>query len=330
MLLTINDLEQNSLLESVLENSVFLNDNIHCFSAKSIPVIELDENVYIIDSMYVDRLASDECITLSEALENISLINTIPSEDLYIAFQEHEMIINPQLATLVENYVIIPISESSPIYTFCETCIEAFVESGDEMWLELLLEEDALDYIHNIMNDKTMTQAEKMNAVASIRRKNKWELEAHRRLQQAYPNENRFNANNGFENKRFNTKDTLLRKGKRIAGEIGDTIKNNKGKIALGAVATGAAAFGAKTYIDNKREEERQMEELRRIEAEMARQPKSVIGKKIASLRRIYSNYLERARAAKDAGQAGIFKKIASAILGVIDKLMARLQKFAG
>lgn len=56
--------------------------------------------------------------------------------------------------------------------------------------------------------------------------------------------------------------------------------------------------------------------------------PKSIIGRKVAALRKVYQKYLEQAR--KYPEKAGIFKKIASKILGAIDQLLGFLQRKAG
>ena len=338
MLYSVQDTQQQSLLESVLENSTFLHESIKTFSKDSIPVVSIDESTYIVDSVYVDRLADEEEITLNEALENICLTNTIPNEYLYVAFQEHEIILNPSIVNEVSNYVIIPISENSLAYTFCESCIDAFIESGDEVWLECLLNEDYLDDIHDIMNDKGIPQDEKYKAVARIRTKaNPQEVEASRREHQANPSGRFGTHSGGYTNTRYGTVDTLLRKGKRIAGNIGDRVKqmgsdavnyakNNKGKVALATAGVVGAGIAAKKFYDHKQDQKAQMEYYRRIEQEAANKPKGWIAKKIASLRSIYQNYLQRAREAKESGQASIFQKIASVILGVIDKLMAKLQ----
>ena len=58
--------------------------------------------------------------------------------------------------------------------------------------------------------------------------------------------------------------------------------------------------------------------------------PKSVIGKRIAALRNIYSKFMRDAQKAPNEGVKNKLKKVAAKILGVIDKLMAFLQKKAG
>ena len=72
------------------------------------------------------------------------------------------------------------------------------------------------------------------------------------------------------------------------------------------------------------------MNKLAEIQRQMANAPKSWIAKKIASLRKLYQNYLYKANVAKATGQAGVFTKIAHKILSVIDALMRKMQNIAG
>ena len=57
--------------------------------------------------------------------------------------------------------------------------------------------------------------------------------------------------------------------------------------------------------------------------------PKSVIAKRIAALRNVYSKFMRDAQGAPNEGIKNRLKNIAAKILGVIDKLMAFLQKKA-
>lgn len=57
--------------------------------------------------------------------------------------------------------------------------------------------------------------------------------------------------------------------------------------------------------------------------------PRSVIAKKIASLRRVYSRWMEKAQSSREPGIAAKLKKGAAQILQVIDKLLEVLQKRA-
>jgi len=69
-----------------------------------------------------------------------------------------------------------------------------------------------------------------------------------------------------------------------------------------------------------------QIYQLEHIKQESINKPKSWFSRKIADLRSLYFNYQQKANEEKATGQAGIFTKIASAILNCIDWLMEKLQ----
>lgn len=62
--------------------------------------------------------------------------------------------------------------------------------------------------------------------------------------------------------------------------------------------------------------------------AQKQKSPKSFIGKKIASFRKIYRNLINQAN--KNPKKAGMLKRVAAKILKVIDQLMVKLQNMAG
>ena len=57
--------------------------------------------------------------------------------------------------------------------------------------------------------------------------------------------------------------------------------------------------------------------------------PRNVIAKKIASLRKIYAKWMEKAKIEKDAKIASVFKKAGHALMTVIDKLLQAMQRGA-
>ena len=65
---------------------------------------------------------------------------------------------------------------------------------------------------------------------------------------------------------------------------------------------------------------------LDRLKKEADNAPRTWLAHKVASLRGLYYKWLERARTERDLRKAGIFKTIASKVMGVIDYLMSKLQ----
>lgn len=107
--------------------------------------------------------------------------------------------------------------------------------------------------------------------------------------------------------------------GGKVSG-IKDAITGHKKAAgATAAVAIAGTAIGAGIY-----------QRLKRLRAQAENEPKTWLAKKIASLRSIYQNYLQKARIAKSQGQASVFQKVASAILGCIDFLMKKMQNAVG
>lgn len=66
---------------------------------------------------------------------------------------------------------------------------------------------------------------------------------------------------------------------------------------------------------------------LDRLKKEADNAPRTWLAHKVASLRGLYYKWLEKARTERDLRKAGIFKTIASKVLGVLDYLMSKLQK---
>lgn len=68
-------------------------------------------------------------------------------------------------------------------------------------------------------------------------------------------------------------------------------------------------------------------EDLAELIKESKGKNKSWISKKVASLRSIYNKWLNKANKESDAGKASIIKKACAAILNVIDKLLAMIER---
>ena len=112
--------------------------------------------------------------------------------------------------------------------------------------------------------------------------------------------------------------DTARQAGQTKWQAIKTTARLNKGQAALAATgavaAAGAAGYGIAKFA--------------KWVKEANNRPKSWIGQKIAALRGIYQKWMQQAQ--KNPQKAGMIKSVAAKLLSIIDALMAKLQTAAG
>ena len=216
-------------------------------------------------------------------------------------------------------------------YIFCESCIKSYEYTGDEEYLDALCEgmffgprfelnrnkyaKHGILVSSNPHDSHTEIDGGQYQDATPEQTKKMQELKTERKLLQA--------RNAGWENM------TAGRKLRYNAAEVSKGLNKPKVKIAAGAAIAGLAGYALKKKSDaDFKDKQLQFRDaqIAHIKAQAANQSKSWISKKIAALRSIYQNYLQKARIAKANGQASIFQKVASKILGVIDYLTAKLQ----
>ena len=111
-----------------------------------------------------------------------------------------------------------------------------------------------------------------------------------------------------------------------IPGRIKNVIKRNPYKTSVALMyATNGAAFP----IAGPLQLYGTVNSIQKLYRKFKNRPKSVIAKKIASLRKLYETWLHRAKIERDDKTAGVMKTIATNIMMLIDKLLAFLQRKA-
>lgn len=172
------------------------------------------------------------------------------------------------------------ISNDDPIYQFCEECVDSYAYSGDEIFLEAIINEDLLHKAKRIIKQNRGKVAFGLGTLGQLA-----------------------NANYTF-NKTMEADDEIDALGSFAAG--------GARSLGLTGVQLYGMGSGANYYIKKYKN-----------------RPKSVIAKKIAALRRIYSKWLQRANNAVEDREAGICKRIAAKIMNIIDGLLNLLQRKA-
>lgn len=354
---------------SILDEATYLTEEEAALNPITVPVVSIDKGSNLVEYDYLKQMMQEAGIDLRQARQAIAEVNGIELPSLVTVVPDYELLINPSIREDVGSYVLTPLSPDSDVYEFCEALVGLYEDTNDESYLQALLEEVPASLIRALAADPTLKPAERHEAIESLKRKDRLEQEKKAQAQQQQSNPGPTSIGSGMK-KAFQitqAKFDNLSKGSSgsssgngasaggggnggqsspgigtrimgginaaknaVAGKVGGAFNKAKGvwnnqsdsrkkgiKIALATTAGATVGAGI-------------LAKLKRIRQEAASQPKSWIGKKVSALRSIYANYLQRARMARDRGQASMLQSIASRILGVIDALMSRLQRAAG
>ena len=151
MLFKQSDLSYNSIQEAsnILNESVYLDESEAVVSAKAIPVVENSRiGAYIVRFNDISTFAEDHGVSYDNAISSIAESNGINMDDLAVAVKETTIMANPGIVNELANVVVTPLPETDSMYRFTEACVDAFIESGDTSYMDLLVESST------IINDK--------------------------------------------------------------------------------------------------------------------------------------------------------------------------------
>ena len=151
MLFKQSDLASNSIQEAnnILNESVYLDESESITSAKAIPVVEnTNIGAYVVRFNDVSCFAEDHGVSYEDAMNVIAESNDIDTNNLAVAVKETTIMANPGIVNELNNVVVTPLPQTDAMYQFTEACVDAFIESGDTSYMDLLVEGDT------IINDK--------------------------------------------------------------------------------------------------------------------------------------------------------------------------------
>ena len=279
---------------SILDEGVYLTENESCTQPHTLPIKENSRlGINIINYSDIEKLSENYFINDISSLNLIIESNEI-SGPLVIAINEEDMILNPHLSNVfgMDNIVINPISTSDPIYTYCEAwCkeLENDISLNERSYAQI-----AVDFAKQI---PTIS-------------KQSWNLGktpwgAYKKTGEEFDkNIGDFEASPYVTEEDKNDLKSLKKWTQRTHAALHP--------VTLGTAATVGIGGGILAYKKIK---------------EYRNKPKSVIAKKIASLRSIYQKYMKSAQ--ENPKKASIFKKICAKILQAIDTLLGYLQRKA-
>ena len=338
-----------------LNEAVYLTQEEASLNLSEVPVVVKENGTNLVDYGYINTISEQNGIGLLECIELIKESNGI--DNLTILVDEGDAI-SMQEAFDPDHMVVRPLSEDSDEVFWCDFVSEAYLndEINEDVFVEAVLDEEEsiakmvsrhvnrnqrkfdknmgaaqADFFNNMPTPDRFDNKDSMQIKYDIHQK-QFEKQIHGIRDKSSKELNRIKAASERLKNYRQKKEEQDRKqqevirnleqkqdelNKKYEEELNSESNhqnggNNSSSLKYGAAAAGAGLAGYLAYKQYKNK------------------PKSVIGKRIAALRKVYSKFMKRAQSAKDSGIANKLKKVAAKILSVIDKLLEFLQKKAG
>lgn len=155
MLITESQLNRSTTgFENILDEAVYLNEAESALSPIAVPVVENSRiGAAVVNFADVERLAEENCMDYFEAVDAIAEANEIDVDSIAVAIDEARIIMDPEIVNECHNVVVRPISENSDAFIFVDMMLEAFENTGDVTFMNMLVEENE--------GGDSQTQAEK-------------------------------------------------------------------------------------------------------------------------------------------------------------------------
>lgn len=143
MLITESQLNRSTSFQNILDEAVYLNEAESALSPVAIPVVENSRiGASVVNFSDVERLAEENCMDYFEAVDAIAEANQISTTDIAVAVDEARIIMDPEIVNECHNVVVRPISENSDAFIFVDMMLEAFENTGDVTFMNMLIDED--------------------------------------------------------------------------------------------------------------------------------------------------------------------------------------------
>lgn len=143
MLITESQLNRSTSFQNILDEAVYLNEAESALSPVAIPVVENSRiGAAVVNFSDVERLAEENCMDYFEAVDAIAEANQISATDIAVAVDEARIIMDPEIVNECHNVVVRPISENSDAFIFVDMMLEAFENTGDVTFMNMLIDED--------------------------------------------------------------------------------------------------------------------------------------------------------------------------------------------
>lgn len=143
MLITESQLNRSTTgFENILDEAVYLNETESALSPVAVPVVENSRiGAAVVNFADVERLAEENCMDYFEAVDAIAEANEIDVDSIAVAVDEARIIMDPEIVNECHNVVVRPISENSDAFIFVDMMLEAFENTGDVTFMNMIIDE---------------------------------------------------------------------------------------------------------------------------------------------------------------------------------------------
>lgn len=140
--------------QGILDEAVYLSETESALNPIAVPVVENTRiGAAVVNFSDVERLAEENCLDYFEAVEAIAEANEIDMDSLAVAVDEARIIMDPSIIDECHNVVVRPISEQSDAYIFVDLMLEAFENTGDVDYLNMIVEDEQPKTVEDIKKD---------------------------------------------------------------------------------------------------------------------------------------------------------------------------------
>ena len=142
MIFSEQDLHIGTNAFDIINESAWI-DGGSIISPRTIALVESNSvGGYVVRFNDIEALSEEYGIDYIDSMLAIAEVNGIDPSYLAVAVNESNIIINPELVYELANVITVPISKNSSAYKFCEACIDGYMNTGNEGYIELLVEDD--------------------------------------------------------------------------------------------------------------------------------------------------------------------------------------------
>lgn len=319
-----------------LDDCVYLTEDESKINISTIPVMENTRlNTSLVDISYVEKLAEENGISLIDAVNAIQEQNDI--DNISVVIDEERIISDPDIVNEINNVIIKPMSENDPVAVYVESVCDAYLESQDTKVFDNILDENKLTYglrrarthllnaRHAVANTVNTTLDNNPNTRDTL----SWISHgvASYGTHKALNSLRKYRHQKNYEDYKIRIDEIRKQDGNYIDKfkKLGALEKQHKQKdadINNQHFYLNIAAIPSMAYAQN-------LAKKILIGSHKDPNPKNFISKAIIKLRRLYKNWLQKAKDARDSKTGNMIKNAASKLLEVIDKLLKKIQNGA-